>query len=77
MCEAQLFFYSAEDPLGPKVNGTEACEALGFRCSLSCYPRLKVERHSDSKLEKKNVVHQGLEGTRACCAPSALDPPLY
>ena len=26
-------------------------------------------KHSDTKLHKKNIVDQNLEGARACCAP--------
>ena len=41
--------------------------------ALSCYLSL-IFKHSDTKLDLKNIVDQNFEGARTCCAP--LDPPL-
>ena len=51
--------------IGPELKGTGSSEVLD---ALSCYLRL-ILKHSDTKLNKKNIVDHILEGARPCCAP--------
>ena len=46
----------------------KALEALWILDALSCYSRLSL-KNSDTRLNKKKIVDQNLEGALACCAP--------
>ena len=65
MCTQRTFQRRSVKSIAVGVQGPGSFRVLD---ALSWYLSL-ILMHSDTKMGKKNIVNQNLEGARACCTP--------